>query len=581
MAKPSRILSLNLGMQTVSLADFRTTQEGGLVLHAYTTRQLLADPAAEATRVAQIKLVIGEMLGELKIKGGRVNYAIAAQSVFTRFVKLPTVDPDKIDQIVHFEAQQNVPFPIEEVVWDYQLVASRDESKIEVVLVAIKADLLDELNSAVQDSGLLTGIVDVAPMALYNAFRYNYADATGCSLLLDIGARTTNLIFVEPNKVFSRSIPIGGTTFSANITREFSEPFGAAEERKLSVGFVSLGGAYAEPSDPDIARVSKIIRNSMTRLHAEITRSISFYRSQQGGSAPHQVYLCGGSVGLPYIREFFAEKLQLPIEFFNPLRNVTVAGSVDVDAAARSAHTLGELVGLAIRSASEAPMELNLEPASVTRAKLLARKQPFMILSGVCFLLALLVCWLYFMRAASIEQQVIDAKLKGNVDALKAVADRYDSTTSDINAARATAAPFVTAVRERDYWCRVINDINTRLPSTYIWVTDFKPTSGAGGGGGGRGGGGFGGGFGGGGFGGGGRRGGGGGGSGNGLILHGLYINQDANARNETLVDDFAANLRKSPYVASVKENLRTSSDPSAWDFEYELQVDLKEGIAP
>jgi len=575
VAKPSRILSLNLGMQTVSLADFRSTPDGGLVLNAYTTRQLLADPAAEATRVAQIKLVIAEMLGDLKIKAGRVNYAIAAQSVFTRFVKLPTVDPDKIDQIVTFEAQQNVPFPIEEVVWDYQLVASRDETKIEVVLVAIKADLLEELNSAVQDSGLVTGIVDVAPMSLFNAFRYNYGDATGCSLLLDIGARTTNLIFIEPNKVFSRSIPIGGTTFTANITREFSEAFGAAEERKLSVGFVSLGGAYAEPSDPDVARVSKIIRNSMTRLHAEITRSISFYRSQQGGAQPQHVYLCGGSVGLPYIREFFAEKLQMPIEFFNPLRNVTVAGTVDVEAAARSAHTLGELVGLAIRSASEAPMELNLEPASVTKAKLLARKQPFMIASGVCLLLALLACWLYFMRAANVEQQVIDAH-KPDADALKAVADRFDSTTQAIASARGTAQPFITAVKERDYWCRIINDINTRLPSTYIWVTEFRPAGGraaGGGGGGGFGGGGFGGG------GAGGRRGGGAGGTS--LILHGLYINENASARNETLVDDFATNLRKSPYVASVKENLRTSSDPSSWDFEYELQVELKEGIAP
>jgi type IV pilus assembly protein PilM len=566
-------------MQTVSLADFRTTPDGGLVLHAYNTRQLLADPAAEASRVSQIKLVIAEMLGELKIKNGRVNYAIAAQSVFTRFVKLPTVDPDKVDQIVHFEAQQNVPFPIEEVVWDYQLVASRDESKIEVVLVAIKADLLDELNTAVQDSGLLTGVVDVAPMALYNAFRYNYADAAGCSLLLDIGARTTNLIFVEPNKVFSRSIPIGGTTFTSNITREFNEPFGAAEERKLSVGFVSLGGAYAEPSDPDIARVSKIIRNSMTRLHAEITRSISFYRSQQGGSQPQQVFLCGGSVGLPYIREFFAEKLQMPIEFFNPLRNVTVAGTVDVDAAARSAHTLGELVGLAIRSASEAPMELNLEPASVTRAKLLARKQPFMILAGLCLLLTLLAGYLYFLRAASVEQQVVD-NLNPKVAALKEVADRFDNTTRDIDSARATAAPFVTAIKDRDYWARIINDINTRLPSSYIWVTEFKPGSAGGGGRGNRGGG-----FGGpgGGFGGGpgGARGGGGGGGGTSIVLHGLYLNQNATAINATLVDNFADNLRKSPYVTAVHENLRTNSDPSSWDFEYELQVDLKEGISP
>jgi type IV pilus assembly protein PilM len=564
-------------MQTVGLADFRSTPQGGLVLHAYTTRQLVADPAGEGTRIAQLKLVIGEMLGELKIKNGRVNYSIAAQSVFTRFVKLPTVDPDKIDQIVHFEAQQNVPFPIEEVVWDYQLVASKEETKIEVVLVAIKADLLDELNGAVQGAGLTTGIVDVAPMALYNAFRYNYADAMGCTLLIDIGARTTNLIFIEPNKVFSRSIPIGGTTFTSNVAREFNEPFGAAEERKVSVGFVSLGGAFAEPSDPDVARVSKIIRNSMTRLHAEITRSISFYRSQQGGSQPQHVYLCGGSVGLPYIREFFAEKLQMPIDFFNPLRNVTVSPTVDIDAAGRAAHTFGELVGLAIRSASEAPMELNLEPASVTKAKLLARKQPFMILAALCLLLSLAGSWLYFMRAASVEQQVIQT-LTPKVEGLKSLAADFDSTAQQIEAARQSAAPFVTAVQDRDYWARVINDFNSRLPLQYIWVTGFEPvamengravTAGnqAGGAGGGfRGGGGRAGGGGG---------GGGGGGASSGIRLHGLYLTDKV-----SLVDEFAANLRQSPFVASVTVAERTNPNSADWDFDYELLVELKQGIS-
>ena len=568
MAKPVRILSLNLGMQTVGLADFRSTPQGGLVLHALSTRQLLADPAAEASRNAQIKLVIGEMLGELKLKSGRVNYSIAAQSVFTRFVKLPTVDPEKIDQIVRFEAQQNVPFPIEEVVWDYQLVASKDESKIEVVLVAIKADLLDELNGSVEDAGLSTGVVDVAPMALYNAFRYNYADATGCSLLIDIGARTTNLIFIEPNKVFSRSIPIGGTTFTTNITREFNESFAASEERKRNDGFVSLGGSYAEPSDPEIARVSKIIRNSMTRLHAEITRSISFYRSQQGGSQPQHIYLCGGSVSLPYIREFFAEKLQMPIDFFNPLRNVTVAGGIDLASAGRTAHTLGELVGLAIRSACEAPMELNLEPASVAKSKLLARKQPFMIMAGLCLLLSLAGSWLYFLRATDVERQVTE-KLTPQVEALKGVAAEFDKTKTQIDAAQQTAAPFVTAVRERDYWVRIVNDINGRLPGQYIWVTHFEPVNISGGKVLGpleqRGGGAF------------GARGGARAGAppSYGLRIHGLYL-----TAKPSLVDDFAENLRKSPFVASVTMSTRTNPTQTDWDFDYELLVELKQGIA-
>src|SRR5271170_3261126 len=181
MAAPHRILSLNLGLQTVGLAEFRTGPTGGLVLQGYRLTELVADPAADSSRPSQMKIAVEEMMGHLKIKPGKVNYAISAQSVFTRFVKLPPVDADQVDQIITFEAQQNVPFPINEVVWDYQLVAGGDkEGKLEVVLVAIKSDLLDDLNGAVEASGLKTNIVDVAPMALYNAFRYNYSDLGGC-----------------------------------------------------------------------------------------------------------------------------------------------------------------------------------------------------------------------------------------------------------------------------------------------------------------------------------------------------------------------------------------------------------------
>src|SRR6476619_1936360 len=124
MAATSRILSLNLGSHTVGLGEFQTQANGGLVLNGYRLRDILADPANESARNAQVAAALREMLAELGSKGGAVNYAIAAQSVFARFVKLPAVEEEKIERIIAFEAQQNVPFPIEEVVWDYQLVGS-------------------------------------------------------------------------------------------------------------------------------------------------------------------------------------------------------------------------------------------------------------------------------------------------------------------------------------------------------------------------------------------------------------------------------------------------------------------------
>jgi len=112
MAAATHIISLNLGSQTVGLGEFRGQPNGGLVLVGYRLREILGEPGNEAARNAQITGAIAEMMAELGLKHGAVNYCVAAQSVFARFVKLPAVEEEKIERIIAFEAQQNVPFPI-------------------------------------------------------------------------------------------------------------------------------------------------------------------------------------------------------------------------------------------------------------------------------------------------------------------------------------------------------------------------------------------------------------------------------------------------------------------------------------
>src|SRR5205823_98036 len=374
-------------------------------------------------------------------------YAPAAQSVFARFVKLPAVEEEKIERIIAFEAQQNVPFPIDEVVWDYQLVGGGADEQIQVVLVAIKEDLLEAVNAAVESAGLRTSIVCVATMAIYNAFRYSYSDLPGCSLLVDIGARTTNLLFVEPGKIFSRSVALGGASISSSVAKEFNEPIAAAEFRKRRDGFVSLGGAYAEPADPDVARVSKIVRTIMTRLHAELMRSIGHYRGQQQGSRPERIFLCGGTASMPYMREFFKEKLHLPVEFFNPLQNVTVSESALMPEVMRSAHLLGELVGLALRSASACPMELNLRSASVVRRQELEKRRPFFIVAAACFLLALIGWSVYYTRATQMTAQSTEALQQKN-DTMRAAEARLDTLKKQAASLDSVATPLITAIND-------------------------------------------------------------------------------------------------------------------------------------
>ena len=584
MPRPARILTLNLGSQAISVADFRPQSGGGLVLRDYKRRDLAIENPGEPIRQAQITATIREILSELGIKSANVNYAIAGQSVFARFVKLPSVEEEKIDRIIAFEAQQNVPFPIDEVVWDYQLVGGGADEQLQVVLVAIKSDLLEGINSAVEAAGLRPMVIGVANMALYNAFRYNYSDVTDSSLVVDIGARTTNLLFIEPGKVFSRSVPIGGSSVTAALAKEFNEPFAAAETRKRESGFVSLGGSYADPADVDVARMSKIIRSTMTRLHAEIMRSISHYRTQQQGKVPARIYLCGGSSGLPYMREFFQEKLQVPIEFFNPVRNVAIANEADAREIARSAYLLGEVVGLALRAVASCPMELNLRPASVVRDHEIQRRRPFLIGAAACVIAALLGWSVFYLHAAgllrAIKQQV-DAK----VDSLRGFQTRIDGIRKNATTLDSVASPLLNAVNARSFWPQLLEDLNARLPKDNIWITELvplsngKPVLGATAGPAGatattpepaatpstlarsvtgRGGPAI-----------------------DGLLIRGLYL---WNARQQEVVVDYFKNLVGSPFFKIDPTNQQrvikpTMPNNNEWAFPYELQLDLKQPL--
>ena len=164
-------------------------------------------------------------------------------------------------------------------------------------------------------------------------------------MLLDIGAKTSNVVIFEKGKMFSRSINIGANSITTDFSNEAKLPYAVAEKLKIDSGFVSLGGAYEEPDDPNQALISKISRQVMTRLHIQMNQTIQFYRGQQGGSMPQRLFLAGGASLMPYTAQFFAEKLNVPVDYFNPLKNIEIGPAINLEEVARVAHSLGEVVG--------------------------------------------------------------------------------------------------------------------------------------------------------------------------------------------------------------------------------------------
>ena len=471
MAEQQSIIALNIGSQRISMGIFVPTKKG-IILKSCQSTSILADPAAEATRTTQVQVAIKELAQALKVKHPKAAYALSGQSVFVRFVKLPPLEDENMAELVRFEAQQNVPFPIDEVVWDWEKIETGG-IETEVVLVAVKADSLNDLNAVVAETGLGTQLVDCAPTALYNAYRYNYPASEESVLLLDVGAKTTNLIYADGKKFFTRSVTIGGANVTSTIAKEYNTSFAEAENSKLTSGLVVLGGGHAGQLDEATAALGTVIRNALTRLTAEIQRTNTLFRSQHGGNAPQKVLLAGGSAGLPYLREFLGEKLGIPVEFFNPLQRISIGKGIDVDALGREAHQLGELVGLGLRATGNAEVEIDLVPDVVQAQRDISRRKPALIAAAALFLVGV-AAWAGFKAKSVGDSRDFLDSLDKEMSQLQAPASKIKRALKAESDSLTLIQAYAGAENGRLSFLNTWNSISAPFLSEKVWITDFE-----------------------------------------------------------------------------------------------------------
>ncbi|MDB6120584.1 MAG: Type pilus assembly protein PilM [Verrucomicrobiaceae bacterium] len=474
MADSNHLAVLSLGSQRVGGAVFAKSSKGDLILKKYEFAEMVGDPSVDATRLPQLKVAVSELAAGLKLKGLEAWYSVPGHVVFTRFVKLPPVSDDKVEQIIGLEARQNVPWPLNEVAWDFEFVGEQSAAEREAVLVAMKSDALNEINDIVASTGIKTDGVDLAPMAIFNAFRYSYPEVAEPVVIVDLGARSTNLVFVEDGKMFTRNLLVGGATVTGAVAKEFGLGFGDAEQQKTSHGFVALGGTVEDHADPALAALSKVIRNSMTRLHGEVLRTINFYRSQQGGSTPQRIFICGGGSRMGYVAEFFQEKFKVPVEILNPLRGVQLDRGVNADAIGQDSLAMAELVGLALRGAGSAPMEVELVPDAVANARDAAKRAPLLVLAGLCIWALLGASIIYFKKADEAVKQTL-AGLQTKNQQLTEYAEQLNGLDKHLEDLKGQAGQLQEMVNDRSYWVRVLNELNQKYQNDLIWITQIEP----------------------------------------------------------------------------------------------------------
>ncbi len=458
MLNSKSFLTVDFGAGNLKLAEFETNDAGGLSLKSFAIKPLGLEGAADATREATIVKALTETLAEKNIKAKTVNVCAPGFHVFSKFVKLPPVDATKVTQIIQYEAQQNVPFPLAEVVWDYQILGSAPSGELEVLLVAIKSDVVEGLFRVAEKAKLRLSLCDASPAALCNAFRYNYPDLEDCTMLLDIGAKTSNLLFFEKGKVFSRSINLGANAITQDFANEAKLKFDEAEKIKIAEGFVSLGGAYEEPENPNQAAISKIARQFMTKLHIQVNQTIQFYRGQQGGAAPQRLFLAGGASIMPYTAQFFAEKLNIPVEYFNPLRNAQIDPLVNLEELARVAHSLGEVVGLGLRNLANCPVEMNLMPDSTLRWQAFDQKKPYFIATIFSVVLVAFAVGFLFEKLAQSKQEEYD-RLDPQVTIIQSKTREFTKYYKALQAVQNDRDQITSWLEARYYWADVLTQL--------------------------------------------------------------------------------------------------------------------------
>jgi type IV pilus assembly protein PilM len=489
MLNTKPFLCFDFGAGSVKVGEFIVNEQGTLTLTQFGIKPLGQEGTQESKREAAVLKAIQELLSQKQFRGRITNVCAPGFHVFSKFVKLPPVDTGKVTQIIQYEAQQNVPFPLAEVVWDYQIMGTSSTGELEVLLVAIKSDVVEGLFRTADAGGLRLQLVDVSPAALCNAFRFNYGDQEGCTMLLDIGAKTSNLLFFEKGKVYARGINIGANSITTDFVAEAKMPFAKAEELKINEGFVSLGGAYEEPENPHQAAISKIARQVMTRLHMQVNQTIQFYRTQQGGSAPQKLFLAGGGSIMAYTAQFFQEKLNVPVEYFNPFRNIQIDPAVQIEELEKCAHGFGEVVGLGLRNLAQCPVELNLVPKSLRSRQQFEQKKPYFIAAIFSLVLVVFAYGMFYSKIASVKRSSLET-LTGNLQPLEGRVSQLEVQENAIRDTTNQISKLVDYLEDKFFWPTTLSEVRSvlmRIETSQtqpgrqvgIWIDKFGSVAGA------------------------------------------------------------------------------------------------------
>ncbi|HEY9466935.1 MAG TPA: type IV pilus assembly protein PilM, partial [Vicinamibacterales bacterium] len=284
-----------------------------------------------------------------QFKSKDVAASLSGNSVIVKKITLPIMTESELSESIYWEAEQYIPFDIQDVNLDYQIIEGGGngdgQGTMEVLLVAAKKDKIADYTNVITQAGRTPVIVDVDAFALQNAYEANYGfSAKAIVVLLNAGASAININILQGDQsVFTRDISMGGNAYTEAVQKELDLPFESAEQLKKGI---PVDGASFEEAQP-------VLRAVTENVLLEIQKTFDFFKATAASEQIDRIMLSGGASRVDGFREMLQERFNAPVEEFDPFRAIAWDTKKLGGDAVEHASTAAVAVGLALRKVSD------------------------------------------------------------------------------------------------------------------------------------------------------------------------------------------------------------------------------------
>lgn len=480
MAKKQGAWGIDIGLYALKALRCRASDDG--------TQRIVADafdyieypkPLSETgvDPVASIKDALKQFLSRNRVKGDKVAISVPGQSGLARFIKLPPVETKKIPDIVRYEARQQIPFPLDEVVWDYQQMgASGDEDGFaldcEVGIFAMKRDQVNKALQPFVDSKVEVDIVQLTPIALYNMLvfdqlrdlpppeQYDPENPPESTVLLSIGTETTDFVVTNGFKMWQRNLPVGGNHFTKSLVKELKMNYETAEHLKRNA---------AKAQDPKA--LFQAMRPIFSDLLNEVEKSLKFYSNFDKSAKIGKIVAAGNAVKLPGLQRFLTQNLGFDVAKLESYRGLTGTGVVDAPAFKENMLSYGVCYGLSLQALEQSRLRTNLLPREITQFRMIRAKKPWVLTAAAILLLVLTGSyWRQFAAMKTAMQEGEDgfakpvASAQGLVQEARRYQTDYDQAKEAFGRTYRIGSSFTQNVQGRRLWLEMMKVVNECLP---------------------------------------------------------------------------------------------------------------------